>query len=115
MDFGPRDVMPYVADSNYLRDARAGTPDFPGLASYPAPEQGFHGSLVAHHDLESYSTDWGQEFGPRGPSSACAICKAPAHRHEWWCRHHAADVCDGSEASPKVSFGVSVDTAAVTL
>lgn len=90
---------------------------FRGLAKYPAPEQGFHGDLVAHHDLESYSTDWGQEFGPRGPSSACAICKAPEHRMEWWCRHHAADVCDGDEggALPKVNFGVSVDTAGVSL
>mmetsp|Transcript_125198 Transcript_125198/g.362255 ORF Transcript_125198/g.362255 Transcript_125198/m.362255 type:complete len:277 (-) Transcript_125198:112-942(-) len=44
-----------------------GTPALAKPMRQTAPEQGYHGPDVKHVDGETYTDDWGKEFGPNGP------------------------------------------------
>merc|ERR1719221_956132 len=48
-------------------------PDGPGL-----PEQGYHGKPVQHEDMESITSDWNAEYGPK----FAAKHAPPAHKPE---------------------------------
>merc|ERR1719478_155091 len=46
-----------------------GTPALAGKMPLKAVEQGFEGEMVQHKDQQTYTRDWGKEFGPMGPAS----------------------------------------------
>merc|ERR1719272_145656 len=50
----------------------------PAPAAAPAaalPEQGFEGKGIAHKDMDTYTGDFGKEYGPKGPPMHVAACK----------------------------------------
>mmetsp|Transcript_111146 Transcript_111146/g.358532 ORF Transcript_111146/g.358532 Transcript_111146/m.358532 type:complete len:112 (-) Transcript_111146:151-486(-) len=54
-----------------------------------SPEQGLSGPLVEHDDGETYTADWGREFGPKaGHRHVLDICKD--YPDNQWCRNQRA-------------------------
>lgn len=104
----------WVADRGMPEPLEAKPWVFRGLATYPAPEQGYHGELVSHRNMETMTKDFDREFGPNGPASACDVCKeqfrqhaAEGHHISWWCERHARDVCVGGEGADAVNFAAA--------
>lgn len=62
-------------------------PDGWSMKVRPLPEQGFQGQLKEHEDMDTATSDWRREFGPKsGFSSFQEIC-AQYPKNEW-CRLH---------------------------
>lgn len=62
------------------------------LENNGAPEQGFGGDRVQHDNMASVTTDWRQEFGPKGPPSLKEVCADPKNAKTFWCKTHAAKI-----------------------
>lgn len=69
--------------------APAGPGVLGGKKERPLPAQGYggYGGPVEHNDQETYSADWGAEFGPHsGARNFRVICRE--HPNNEWCRLH---------------------------
>merc|ERR1712224_953744 len=53
----------------------------------PLPSQGYSGKDVEHKNLDTYTSDWRREFGPKsGHKSYHEICAQ--YKDNQWCRLH---------------------------
>jgi len=62
------------------------------LENNGAPEQGFGGDRVQHDNMASVTTDWREEFGPKGPPSLKSVCTDPKNAKTFWCKTHALKI-----------------------
>jgi len=94
-------LSPASAPAPVMASSPAGAPcpDGLGLESNPLPEQGFHGTPVAHDNMKTSTDDWRSEYGPRTPTFKEICAKYP---NSSWCKAHGyhtkpVKIRDGSQ------------------
>lgn len=97
---------PWSEDPEWVADGARGdksqtvpiTNQFQGLESDGAPEQGYHGRPVQHDNMETYTGDWNNEFGPK-VRGAWEVCQDEHNRNGYWCRTHMKELEPGIQSS----------------